>query len=80
MIINPFIWYGARELELIPKHFTRCTTPINVTSKYWIRNNAKGRYSFSTTPNLSDMLSFFEYAYFEKTSDAVLYELMWSGT
>jgi succinate dehydrogenase flavin-adding protein (antitoxin of CptAB toxin-antitoxin module) len=43
-------WYGTRELDFIPKHFTVLPYPIRKGSDIlsWILNNTSGRYAFGT--------------------------------
>ena len=79
MTVNPFIWHGTRELTVIPPHFIKCPTEVTDTNKYWIQNNASGRYAFAKSAmNAQYILDLNESVYFENNQDAIMYELMWS--
>ncbi|MFY8212810.1 MAG: hypothetical protein ACOVLB_09110 [Candidatus Nanopelagicus sp.] len=84
MKIDPLLWYGTRELSVVPPHFIKCPTTVNPDSKYWIQNNASGRYVFAKLPTNHQSQYIIEAAdfsvYFENNQDAVMYELFWSGS
>lgn len=74
MKINPFTWYGEREVHYLPKHFIRCNTEVTTDRKDWVYENLNGRFYVGTA---SDFL-FTEEIYFEDPQEAMLYELRWS--
>jgi hypothetical protein len=78
MTVNPFIWFGERELTFVPKHFIRCPTAITLTSQQWIQNNATGRFAIAADPNAKADLFHHPHVYFENNTDAIMYELMWT--
>ena len=41
--IDPYIWFGKREVEFYPKHFVLSDTPLSMNSKQWVLDNIKGR-------------------------------------
>lgn len=88
LIIDPLIWFANREVSFVPRHFTRCPTPVTTESKEWIKNKSKGRYVFTEDTdelenNESDLVSLLLHTtnyivYFENHEDAIMYELLWA--
>jgi len=90
MIVNPIIWFANREVSLVPKHFVKCSTPVNETSKQWILNKTQGRYAFSDVQSDlgsadDDLTAIFllynepkQLVHFENSEDALMYNLLWS--
>jgi hypothetical protein len=78
---NVQVWNGERELTFVPPHFVRCYTTITDESLFWVISSLIGRY---TTQTHSDFTSFNldinTFIYFEDPSEAMLYELRWSGS
>jgi hypothetical protein len=76
--IDPYIWFGSRQLDFHPKHFVLSDTPLTMESKQWVLNNIKGR--FCIVQNIQ--LFYIDYTLgniaFENPKDAVFYELKWS--
>ncbi len=81
MIVNPYIWYAEREVPHVPPHFIKCPTPVSDDSKFWIMNKTSGRYSFNVamSTDVQELLLDVMHVYFENSSDATLYELIWAG-
>jgi hypothetical protein len=84
MNVNPLLWYGERELQHIPPHFTKAHTTLTDESLFWVMTKCQGRY---TTTNVDedaeDIMSIFILArniYFEDPAEAMMYELRWSGS
>jgi hypothetical protein len=84
MNVNPLLWYGERELQHIPPHFTKAHTTLTDESLFWVMTKCHGRY---TTTNVNedaeDIMSIFILArniYFEDPAEAMMYELRWSGS
>jgi hypothetical protein len=89
MSVNPLHWFGNRELEYTPKHFTIARTPLTEESKLWILNTLTGRFSvFNAEENIDDdflggvtvftLSSNMGRPAFEDPTEAVFYELTWS--
>jgi hypothetical protein len=82
--INVKIWYSKRQLEKVPVHFIKATTPITAQSLAWIRNFLYGRFAVhrSVDDSFGVQLSFEnkEYPFFEESSEVMMYELRWSGS
>lgn len=69
--INLIQWFTERELDFIPDHFVKTSTPINNESMSWILEKLRGRFAVSTQ-------SFMEICpAFEDPKEAVFYELTW---
>ncbi len=82
MRFNPQLWFGQRELDYIPPHFIKATSLLTPESKLWVVSRLSGRYAISKTNTYNG--SFFmsdplDSIFFEEHSDAVMYELRWSG-
>jgi hypothetical protein len=76
--IDPYIWFGNRQLDFHPKHFVLSDTPLTLESKQWVLDNIKGRFCiihslqlFLLDYNLGNIA-------FENPKDAMFYELKWS--
>ena len=37
--IDPYIWFGKREVAFYPKHFVLSDTPLTMNSKQWVFDN-----------------------------------------
>ena len=78
--IDPYIWFGKRQLNFHPKHFILSNTPLTTASKQWVFDNIKGRFCIVHT----DITQLFLVDYnlgniaFENPKDAMFYELKWS--
>lgn len=74
--INPMDWYGLREMDWIPSHFTCVPLRSNLAkSKFWIKSNTHGRYAFGK--RLSNRV-IESVVGFEEPSEATLYTLSFS--
>lgn len=88
MSVNPLHWFGNREMEYTPKHFTLAKTPLTEESKLWILNTLAGRFSVYHADDMDrhDLLSATVHVTydtwmrpaFEDPTEAVFYELTWS--
>lgn len=81
--INPYVWYGTRQLAEVPPHFVRASTPATHDSLFWVKAKLVGRYSVYTVPiTASNKLDEpgKSFIYFEDSSEAMIYELRWSGS
>lgn len=82
--LDPNTWFGDRELQYTPKHFTITSTPFSSESKIWVLNTFKGRFStvyWSSDDSTSDPLSLnsvFGKPAFEDPHEAVIFELTWA--
>jgi hypothetical protein len=80
--IDPYSWFGNRELSFTPPHFTITKTPITPVAKAWIFSTLKGRFSIvflnNTQNDLFDMLDLAGCPAFEFAHEAVAYELKWA--
>ena len=74
--LDPLVWFGKREVEVVPKHFVRTTSPETRDSKNWVITSLKGRYG---TIRINHTLSWGSYFCFEDPAEAMMYELRWSG-
>lgn len=77
---NPQVWFGDRELKHVPPHFVKAPTPLTTESTQWIYSRLVGRYALSSYLDTNSFI--FEsgmYVFFEDPSEAMLYELRWSG-
>lgn len=78
--INPQIWYGNRELDFVPPHFTKCSTPLTTESLLWVHTRLQGRFFITSLTNLQTfVLDTTKQIYFEDPAEATMYELRWSG-
>lgn len=76
--IDPYIWFGKRELDFCPKHFTVSPTALTTESKQWVLDNLKGRFCIVQTSQLFLLDYYLGNIAFEDPKDAVFYELKWS--
>jgi hypothetical protein len=83
MNVNPLLWYGERELQHIPPHFTKAHTTLTDESLFWVITKCHGRYTTTNVDeDVSDIMSIFiltRNIYFEDPAEAMMYELRWSG-
>ena len=82
MRFNPQLWFGQRELDYIPPHFIKAISPLTPESKLWVISRLAGRYVISKTNIYNGaffMTDSHDSIFFEENSDAVMYELRWSG-
>lgn len=76
--IDPYIWFGKREIDFHPKHFVVSDTPLSIESKQWVLDNIKGRYCIVHTTQLFLVDYNLGNISFEDPKDATFYELKWS--
>ena len=80
--INPLVWYSNLEIDTIPPHFVKSSTSVTEDNYFWVKTKITGRYTISAVP-INDVDMIFDlrpYVFFENPSDAMLYELRWSGS
>lgn len=77
--INPYLWFGNRELNFKPKHFITSSVKLTEESKIWVLKNLIGRFAIIMGDD------FFMYNVeeigeisFEDPAECVIYELRWS--
>ena len=68
--INLNTWFMERELELVPSHFIKVSTPITPESKEWILEKLCGRFGLVGSLCFDRKLPAFE-----DPSEASFYEL-----
>jgi len=82
--ISPLVWFGKRQVNPIPKHFVRATTPGTEGAYEWVQCKLTGRFGIMTGADIDDGLvlstGLTEIFYFEDPADAMMYELRWSGS
>lgn len=76
--IDPYIWFGKRQVDFCPKHFILVSTPLTVDSKQWVFDNLKGRFCIIKTNQLFLVEYYLGNVAFEDSKDATFYELKWS--
>jgi hypothetical protein len=76
--IDPYIWFGKRQVDFCPKHFILVSTPLTVDSKQWVLDNLKGRFCIIQTNQLFLVEYYLGNVAFEDSKDATFYELKWS--
>lgn len=81
--LDPFSWFGEREISFTPPHFTPTRTPLTTESKAWIFANLRGRFSlvYYDEDSSNDIIALYQLAgcpAFELPQEAVLYELKWA--
>lgn len=76
--IDPYIWFGKRQVDFCPKHFILVSTPLTVDSKQWVFDNLKGRFCIIQTNQLFLVEYYLGNVAFEDSKDATFYELKWS--
>lgn len=80
--INPINWFSNRELDFLPKHFVKSSTPITVEAYCWVLSKLQGRFiiKYDELPNANDfVLGLENIVYFEDPKELMVYELRWSG-
>jgi hypothetical protein len=78
--LNPYAWFGVREVTPnIPRHFVKAHTPVTTESKQWVLTSLHGRYGVTDQNTLDGSLDWKTYIFFEDPSEAMIYELRWSG-
>lgn len=78
--IDPLVWFGTRELSVVPRHFVRTTSPVTDESMIWVITKLKGRYGKTTYLGSSGLVfDNSQYLCFEDPAEAMLYELRWAG-
>lgn len=80
--LSPLVWFGTRRLDVVPRHFIKCPTPMTSESEQWVITKLSGRYVLSNNQrSLSAPFSVnsSSYFYFEEPKEAMLYELRWAG-
>jgi hypothetical protein len=79
--LNPITWCSDREVDNVPPHFVKTTTPVSSDSLFWVRASLQGRYSLHFGSEQQNFI--FErkpYIAFEDSGEAMMYELRWSGS
>jgi len=74
MNINLNTWFGQRQLDFCPKHFTKANTILDSDSLQWVQEKLLGRYYIED----SDGFFAVNNIYFEDPQEAVFYDLTWS--
>ena len=78
--LDPYVWFGEREISPIPRHFVKASTPMTTENNLWVMTRLKGRYGVGISENDNEFLSSLEsFFYFEDPGEAMMYELRWSG-
>jgi hypothetical protein len=81
MNVNPFKWFGTRELSTVPPHFVKASTILSDKAKLWVVSKLVGRYAIVSITEDTDFIPFpNDYIFFEDPSEAMMYELRWSGS
>lgn len=77
--IDPYLWFGERELNYRPKHFIAANADLTEDSKVWVLKNLKGRFSI-TLDNSFFMMDFgvLGKIAFEDPAECLAFELRWS--
>jgi len=76
--IDPYIWFGKREVSFYPKHFVLSDTPLTMNSKQWVLDNIKGRFCIVSVSQIFLVEYNLGNIAFENPKDAMFYELKWS--
>lgn len=79
--LNPQVWYGERELNFLPPHFIKASTPLNNESYFWVKSKLIGRFSIYAS-TIRDSITFLDlrpHIFFEDPKEVTLYELRWAG-
>ena len=76
--IDPYIWFGGRELDFCPKHFILSSTPLTINSKQWVLDNLKGRFCIVKTNDFFLIDYYLGNIAFEDPKDDTFYDLKWS--
>jgi len=74
--VDPYTWFGARQLEIVPAHFIK-SSMISITPEnyLWVLSKLSGRFSVITQD--ADIENYG--IYFEDPKDAMMFELRWGG-
>jgi hypothetical protein len=79
--MNPYKWFAEREVEHLPPHFVKCETELTDDSLLWVITKLSGRYAIIKQTDLAIfVLGSADIIYFEDPSEAMVYELRWSGS
>lgn len=80
--INPYVWFGARQLDIVPPHFFKSMTPVHSDSYFWVRSKLTGRFAVHTSDitTLEVLFDLRPYIFFEDPKEMMLYELRWAGS
>jgi hypothetical protein len=78
--IDPYIWFGKRQVDFCPKHFISASTPLTIDSKQWVLDKLSGRFSVTYPIVSSSLIELMTPSCiaFEDPQEAVFYELKWS--
>jgi len=76
--IDPYIWFGKRQVNFHPKHFVLSDTLLTLDSKQWVLDNIKGRFCIVHTSQIFLVEYNLGNIAFENPKDAMFYELKWS--
>jgi len=79
--LSPLSWFGNRELDQVPFHFTRVSTPMTDENYMWVVAKLSGRYAIvhGFDSDITNLFVSTSYLYFEDPKEAMLFELRWSG-
>lgn len=81
--MNPYVWFGDREVSPIPRHFIRAPSPLTSEAKEWVLISLKGRFGCGeiddTTDLVNSSMDWKTVIFFEDSAEAMMYELRWSG-
>jgi hypothetical protein len=81
MNVNPVKWFSVRELDKVPPHFIKASTPISDKAKLWVITKLEGRYAIAEGDGPDDFLLISpQYIFFEDPSEATMFELRWAGS
>lgn len=75
MKLNPYTWFGNRQLNNCPKHFIKCKTELTDESRLYVLENFTGRYFINYS---REFLDHTEEIWFEDPQEAMMFELRWS--
>jgi hypothetical protein len=76
--IDPYTWFGERELNYVPKHFVVSPTPLTLESKIWVLENLRSRFSIIPKYSFLQVEGELGKIAFEDPEEATFYELKWS--
>jgi hypothetical protein len=76
--IDPYIWFGKRQVNFHPKHFVLSDTLLTLDSKQWVLDNINGRFCIVHTSQIFLVEYNLGNIAFENPKDAMFYELKWS--
>ena len=79
--LSPLAWFGTREVDQVPHHFIKTSTPMTDENYIWVVAKLIGRYAIATgiDNGISNLFVYIGYIYFEDPKEAMLFELRWSG-